>query len=365
MLSGVSSECESDVEHLFDDLEATRARSNGASSTSIRDADPSNASAHITNIDQPATKNVEHTVVDLTIREEDNDEACGEYFDRWMTHDDVQLQNLRWHKTSVMIKNAGAVFWPVRILRTDELLTNSSCLNGGSYCELLGDPTRRITEFSSIHDLPPFRGPNDPDTKERYEEAKNRLEKRNKRVWIRWKNGLDSLKRAYGLLERHKDSLEQVLCQSKRKAMTVPDNDIPKVSAKRRKVVKYVPYKKEIKLHVGDIIQYNNRLFTMGSRQGREISKIIEINPSLPSPLILDSGYKLKRSDVIMRVKRADGNPEKRGQEGCQKPLKFFFFSREKRLEGAQTMQEELLEIAKRDREEINEQAMAMAREPT
>ena len=95
MLSGVSSECESDVEHLFDDLEATRARSNGTSSTSIRDADPSNASAHITNIDQPATKNVEHTVVDLTIREEDNDEACGEYFDRWMTHDDVQLQNLR------------------------------------------------------------------------------------------------------------------------------------------------------------------------------------------------------------------------------------------------------------------------------
>ena len=59
-----------------------------------------------------------------------------------------------------------------------------------------------------------------------------------------------------------------------------------------------------------------------------------------------------------MRMKRADGKPEKRGQEGCQKPLKYFFFSRETRLKGAQTMQEELIEMVKRDRK-INEQAMA------
>ena len=64
-----------------------------------------------------------------------------------------------------------------------------------------------------------------------------------------------------------------------------------------------------------------------------------------------------------MRMKRADGKPEKRGQEGCQKPLKFFFLSRETRLKGAQTMQEELIEMVKRDRNEINEQAMAMATE--
>ena len=365
MLSVVSSECESDVEHIFNDLEATRASSKGSSSTSIRDADPTSDSAHITNIDQPATKNMEPTVVDLTLEDGENNTDTDEILDSWMTHEDMQLRDLRWHKTSVMTKKAGAVFWPVRILQADELITNGACLTGGIYCELLGDPARRITEFSSLHNLPPFRGPNDPDTKERYEEAKIRLKKRNKRVWVRWKNGLDFLKRAYGILERYTDPLEQVLRQSKRKAMTVPDNDIHKAPAKRRKVVKYIPYKKEIKLHVGDIIQYNNRLFTMGSRQGREFSQIIEIDPSLPSPLVLDSGYKLKRSDVIMRVKRADGKPEKRGQEGCQKPLKFFFFSREKRLEGAQTMQEELLEIAKRDREEINEQAMAMAREPT
>jgi hypothetical protein len=98
----------------------------------------------------------------------------------------------------------------------------------------------------------------------------------------------------------------------------------------------------------------------MGTRQGREISQIIEMNPSLPSPLVLDSGYKLKRSDIIMRVRRADEKPEKPGQENCQKPLKFFIIAKEERLQGAQTMQEELLEIARRDREEINEQAMAM-----
>ena len=357
MLSGVSSECESDVEHLFDDLEATRARSNGASSTSIRDADPSNASAHITNIDQPATKNVEHTVVDLTIREEDNDEACGEYFDRWMTHDDVQLQNLRWHKTSVMIKNAGAVFWPVRILRTDELLTNGACLTGGKYCEFLGDSRRKITSFTSLHQLPQFLGPTDPDTLEKYEQTKSKLQQY-KKGWEKWKYGFDLLVRAHGLLAQQHNSIERVLQESARQAIIIPEPEKP---AKRRKVVKYVPYKKEIKLHVGDIIQYNNRLFAMGTRQGREISQIIEINPSLPSPLVLDSGYKLKRSDIIMRVKRPDGKPEKRGQEGCQKPLKYFFFSRETRLKGAQTMQEELIEMVKRDRNEINEQAMAMA----
>lgn len=298
-----------------------------------------------------------HAVVDLTLEDGEEDVDTDEFLDGWMTHDDVELRDLRWHRTSIMVKNAGAVFWPVRLLRTDELITNGACLTGGKYCELLGDPARRIAEFPSPRSLSPFRGPTDPDTLKKYAQTENKLQQRYKKGWKRWKYGFDSLVRAHGLLAQQHNSLECVLQESAQQARIISEPEKP---AKRQKVGKYVPYKKEIKLHVGDIIQYNNRLFTMGTRQGREISQIIEINPSLPSPLVLDSGYKLKRSDIIMRMKRADGKPEKRGQEGCQKPLKFFFFSRETRLKGAQTMQEELIEMVKRDRKEINEQARAM-----
>jgi hypothetical protein len=292
-------------------------------------------------------------LVDLT-REDGEDE--DDILDRWMTHEDMQLLDLRWHRTSIMIKNAGAIFWPVRILRTDELLTNGACLTGDKYCEFLGDTRRKITSFTSLHQLPQFLGPTDPDTLEKYEQTKNKLQQY-KKGWKKWKYGFDSLVRAHGLLAQQHNSLESVLQKSSRGARIISTPDKP---AKRRKVGKYVPYKKGIRLHIGDIIQYNNRLFTMGTRQGREISQIIEMNPSLPSPLVLDSGYKLKRSDIIMRVRRADEKPEKPGQENCQKPLKFFIIAKEERLQGAQTMQEELLEIARRDREEINEQAMAM-----
>jgi len=333
----MNSECGSDVEHLFGDLEATRV-------------------GHMSKSSDQAAK---HAVVDLTLEDGEEDVDTADFLVGWMTHDDMQLLDLRWHRTSIMIKKAGAVFWPVRILRADELLTNGVCLTGGKYCKFLGDTRRKITSFTSLHQLPQFLGPTDPDTLEKYEQTKSKLQQY-KKGWEKWKYGFDLLVRAHGLLAQQHNSLERVLQESARQARIISEPEKP---AKRRKVVKYVPYKKEIRLHVGDIIQYNNRLFTMGTRQGREFSQIIEINPSLPSPLVLDSGYKLKRSDVIMRVKRADGKPEKSGQEGCQKPLKYFFFSRETRLKGAQTMQEELIEMVKRDRNEINEQAMAMATE--
>ena len=95
----------------------------------------------------------------------------------------------------------------------------------------------------------------------------------------------------------------------------------------------------------------------MGTRQGREFSKIIEINPSAASPLVLESGYELKLNDIIMRVQRGD---RIRTHQFEQKPLRFFIFEKEERLEGAQTMHEELIAMARRDRKEINQQAMTM-----
>lgn len=353
MLSDVSSDSDSDVDDIFGGLEALRSQNTKTPSISTRCADQTGDAT--TPVEEATdTVHTAPTAIDLTNTDDDNDEECGEMFDSWMTHDEAQLHDLRWcNKTSW----GEEVFWPVRILRSDELITNAAiCSHEKPHCELLGDQARRIMPFESLQQLPLFRGPNDPDTEERYEHAKNKFEKRRKTEWIRWKNGLDSLTRAYELLKHQEVSLEHILNISKRKARPVPQKEKRKASAKRQKV-QYVPYKREINLHVGDIIQYNNRLFTMGSRQGREFSKIIEINPLAPSPLVLESGYKLNLNDVIMLVERAN---RIRTHQFEQKPLRYFIFEKEERLEGAQTMHEELIAMARRDREEINNQAMAM-----
>ena len=351
MLSDVSSDSDSDIDYIFGGLDALRSQS--TETPSIQCADQTGDAT--TPVEEATdTVHTAPTAVDLTNTDDDNDEECGEMFDSWMTHDETQLHDLRWcNKTSW----GEEVFWPVRILRNDELITNAAIRSHEKpHCELLGDQARRIMPLESLEQLPLFRGPNVPDTEEKYEQAKIKLEQRRKTEWIRWKNGLDSLTRAYELLKHQEVSLEHILNHSKRKARRVPYKENRKATAKRQKV-QYVPYKREINLHVGDIIQYNNRLYAFGSRQGREFSKIIEINPLAPSPLVLESGYELKLNDIIMRVQRGD---RIRTHQFEQKPLRFFIFEKEERLEGAQTMHEELIAMARRDRKEINQQAMTM-----
>lgn len=354
MLSDVSSDSDSDIDYIFGGLDALRSQS--TETPSIQCADQTGDAT--TPVEEATdTVHTAPTAVDLTNTDDDNDEECGEMFDSWMTHDETQLHDLRWcNKTSW----GEEVFWPVRILRSDELITNAAIRSHEKpHCELLGDQARRIMPFELLQQLPLFRGPNVPDTEEKYEQAKIKLEQRHKTDWVRWKNGLASLTKAYGLLEDQEMSLEHILNHSKRKARRVPYKENRKATAKRQKV-QYVPYKREIKLHVGDTIQYNNRLFAMGTRQGREFSKIIEINPSAASPLVLESGYELKLNDIIMRVQRGDRIRTQTFYQFEQKPLRFFIFEKEERLEGAQTMHEELIAMARRDRKEINQQAMTM-----
>ena len=114
--------------------------------------------------------------------------------------------------------------------------------------------------------------------------------------------------------------------------------------------------KKSITLHVGDVLMYNGRTFTAGSKAARRFSTIVEFhkNKKKTNPIELHDGYIMELGDLFRIHKRSDGSTPKE-EDTVTKQMRWYRFSwKDQRWKG-ETNAEQIKKMSKKAQEDVND----------
>lgn len=106
-------------------------------------------------------------------------------------------------------------------------------------------------------------------------------------------------------------------------------------------------------LHVGDVILYNDRRFTAGTKQARKFSTIVEFHKEKKKthPMELSDGYEMELDDFIQLHQRFGNKPVKE-QDVVTKHLRLYKYKYDEERWAGKTKQNLVDEVSKKAQKE-------------